>query len=74
MPVPASTDVTVSSTSYLLSAQVLATIDGKRTINQIARAVASQYGLGRPETLIAVRRILLDAFEDNTIDGSNADL
>jgi len=67
-PVPTSADLIASSSSHLLSAQVLATIDGKRTINQISRAVASQYGLGTPETIHAVKRILVDAWEENCFE------
>jgi SAM-dependent methyltransferase len=68
LAVPTSPDIVVSSSSHLLSAQVLAIIDGKRTINQIARAVASQYGLGTPETIHAVKRILVDAWEENCFE------
>ena len=51
----------------MLMAQVLAAIDGKHTINQIGRMVARQYGLGIPESIHAVKRILVDAWEDSDI-------
>ena len=63
MPVPPSTDFPSISYNHLLTAQVLATINGKRTINQIGRHLARQYGLGKAETIHAVRRILVDAWE-----------
>lgn len=63
LPVPTSTEIGVSSSHYLLKAQVLATVDGKRTINQIARILARQYGLGKRETIQAVTRILTDDWE-----------
>lgn len=63
-PVPSSTESSVSSSHHLLMAQVLASIDGKRTIRQIGRMVARQYGLGVRETIHAVTRILVDAWEE----------
>ncbi len=63
-PVPASTETAVSSAHHMLTAQVLAAVDGKRTITQIGRLVARQYGLGKRETIHAVRRILIDAWEE----------
>jgi len=73
-PVPASTESAISSSNHLLTAQVLAAIDGKRTINQIGRYLARQYGLGKTETVHAVRRILVDAWEETSIGGSAGDL
>lgn len=66
-PIPSSTECTISSSNHMLTAQVLAAIDGKRTINQIGQMVASQYGLGTAETVHAVRRILVDAWEDSNV-------
>ncbi len=66
-PIPSSTECTISSSNHMLTAQVLAAIDGKRTINQIGQMVASQYGLGIAETVHAVRRILVDAWEDSNV-------
>ena len=63
LPVPASTEADISSSHHLLKAQVLATIDGKRTIKQISRILSRQYGLGKQETIHAVQRILIDAWE-----------
>ena len=70
-PVPSSTETEICSSNYLLKAQVLALVDGKRTINQIARMVARQYGLGLPETLHAVKHILIDLWEET--NGSQID-
>ena len=66
-PIPSSTESAVSSSNHMLMAQVLTAIDGKRTINQIGRMVARQYGLGTRESIHAVRRILVDAWEDSDI-------
>ncbi len=66
-PIPSSAESAVSSSNHMLIAQVLAAIDGKRTIDQIGRMVAKQYGLGIPETIHAVRRILVDAWEDSAM-------
>ena len=62
--VPSSTETEICSSNYVLKAQVLALVDGKRTINQIARMVARQYGLGLPETIHAVKHILIDLWEE----------
>lgn len=61
--VPAADDTLVSSSQHLLVAQVLSAVDGKRTIDEIGRLVAGQYGLDVDESIHAVRRILLDAWE-----------
>ena len=66
-PIPASAESAVNSSNHMLIAQVLSAIDGKRTIDQIGRMVAKQYGLGIPETIHAVRRILIDAWEDSAM-------
>lgn len=73
-PVPASNETAISSSHHLLKAQVLATIDGKRTIRQISRILARQYGLGKQETIHAVQRILIDAWEQSGVGDSGKDL
>lgn len=73
MPVPASTETAISSSHHLLKAQVFATIDGKRTVKQISRILARQYGLGKRETVNAVRRILIEAWEKSAIGDSRRD-
>ncbi len=70
-PIPSSTESAVNSSNHMLMAQVLAAIDGKRTINQIGRMVARQYGLGIPETIHAVKHILVDAWEDSNMARSS---
>lgn len=74
LPVPSSTEAAVGSSNHLLKAQVLATINGKRTIKQIGRILARQYGLGKRETIHAVTRILIDAWEHTGVGGSRNDL
>ena len=70
-PIPSSTECAVSASNHMLKAHVLAAIDGKRTINEIGRIVASQYGLGLEETIHAVTRILVDAWEESNIARSD---
>ncbi len=53
-----------ASTDHLLHAQVLAAIDGKRTIDEIGSLVAKQYGLQDSEAAHAVQRILIELYED----------
>lgn len=72
-PVPASTETAVSSSHHLLKAQVLSTIDGKRTIKKISRTLARQYGLGKRETIHAVKRILIEAWEQSTLGAQDDD-
>lgn len=63
LPVPSATETAVNSSNHLLKAQVLASIDGRRTIRQIGRIISRQYGLGKRETIHAVTRILIEAWE-----------
>ena len=71
--VPSTTEMAVGSSNHLLKAHVLSSIDGKRTIKQIGRIVARQYGLGKQETIHAVKRILIDAWEHIGIGGTAKD-
>lgn len=61
LSVPMSPDITVASSSHLLTAQVLAAIDGKRSVNAITKLVSQEYNLAIEECSLAVRRILLGA-------------
>lgn len=60
-PVPSSMETTLASSSYLLTAQVLAAVDGKRSINAIGKLVARQYDLSTEECVLAIKRILKEA-------------
>ena len=64
VPVPVSSAVEHRSSSHLLTAHILGAIDGKKTVAQIGRRVARQYGLGLTETVRAVRQVLLDVWEE----------
>lgn len=64
VPVPAGNEIELRSSNHLLTAQILALIDGKKTISQIARKVARQYGLGLAETTHAVRQVLIGIWEE----------
>ena len=62
-PVPDLDELAVASTQRLLQAQILASIDGKRSISDIAQLVAKRYGLQRTEAESAVRRMLLEVYD-----------
>lgn len=62
-PVPTSAETTVTGSSHLLTAQVLSAIDGQRSIDDIGRLVARQYGLPEDESIHAVKRILIDEWD-----------
>ena len=64
VPVPAGNEIELRSSNHLLTAQILGLIDGKKTVNQIARKVARQYGLGLAETCHAVRQVLIGIWEE----------
>ncbi|MBT8079901.1 MAG: hypothetical protein KJO31_15085, partial [Gammaproteobacteria bacterium] len=64
-PVPGCPEFVVESSSYLLSAQVLAAVDGKRSVHAIASMVAREYDLSMDECLHAVASILSNAFNDD---------
>lgn len=70
LPVPASSALEHRASSHLLTAHILRTIDGKKSIGQIGRRVARQYGLGLPETVQAVRQVLLDTWEETEMSGT----
>lgn len=60
-PVPANAETGLASSTYLLMAQVLAIVDGKRSINAIAKLVAREYDLSIEECIYTIKRILMDA-------------
>lgn len=64
--VPGCQEFVVESSSSLLRAQVLAAVDGKRSVQAIARMVAREYDLGMHECIHAVASILGGA-----VDGGN---
>jgi len=54
-----SPETSIASSSHLLTAQVLAAVDGKRSIDAITKLVSREYNLPIEECSLAVRRILL---------------
>lgn len=72
--IPVSSECTINASNYRLKAHILAAIDGKRTINQIGQTVAKYYGLGTAETILAVKRVLINAWEENNVAKSNRSL
>jgi hypothetical protein len=71
VPIPESSQFLVASSTHLLQAQVMGSIDGRRSVEDIAGLVANQYGLPLDETMRAVVRILVEAYEDRSSAGSN---
>lgn len=71
-PVPDMTELVLASSNHLLQAQVFAAIDGKRTVEDIGRLLAQQYGLLTAEAVVAVKRILVEAYE--SLDGYSANV
>ena len=63
-PIPDLFEFSIASSNHLLHAQVLAAINGKRTLDEIASLVAKQYGLPKDEASNAVQRILIELYED----------
>ena len=55
----------IASSKHLLEAQVLGAIDGQRSVEQIGKLVAKQYNLQLDDATHAVRRILVDYYENN---------
>jgi len=62
-PIPELAEFVVASSNHLLQTQALAAIDGERTIDEIGRLVAKQYGLQVGEATHAVKSILVDVYE-----------
>lgn len=58
LSVPTKMEYAVASSTHLLTAQVLAAIDGKRSVDAITEMVAREYSLPEDECSLAVRRIL----------------
>ena len=64
--VPARPEHVFVSTDHLLRAQVIAAIDGKRSVAEIGRLVARQYDLSPDEATAAVKRILMEVHESSS--------
>ena len=71
-PVPDLDELVVASTHRLLQAQILAAIDGKRSVEDIAQLVAKRYGLQRSEAEGAVRRVLIEIYDATKTDATAA--
>ena len=63
--IPKHYDFEISASKFLLQAQVLSAIDGKRSIETIGKLVAKQYNLKIDESIHAVRQIMVDSIEEN---------
>jgi SAM-dependent methyltransferase len=62
-PVPDLDEFVVASAHRLLQAQILAAVDGRRSVEEIAQLVAKRYQLQPAEAQGAVRRVLLELYE-----------
>jgi hypothetical protein len=67
-PVPDLDELVVASAHRLLQAQILAAVDGRRSIEDIAQLVAKRYQLQPAEAHGAVRRVLLELYESALTD------
>ena len=56
----------IESSKHLLQAQVLGAIDGNRSIDEIGKLVANQYNLSVNDAIYAVKRIMIEFYEDNS--------
>jgi uncharacterized protein YbaR (Trm112 family) len=61
--IPGSDKFVIASSNHLLQTQVLAAIDGKRTIDEIGELIAKHYELDVAEATYAVIRILIEEYE-----------
>ena len=62
--IPLQDELLVKSSKFLLQAQVLSAIDGKRSMYDIGRLVAKQYGMSEESACAAVRQILIENNRD----------
>lgn len=62
-PVPGMPEFVVTSSDHLLRAQVLAAVNGERSVAEIGELVARQYGLSAEEATVAVKRIFVEVCE-----------
>ena len=62
--IPELPEFLIASSNHLLKTQVLAAIDGKRSIDEIGDRIAQQYGLDPREATLAVARIVLEEYEN----------
>jgi hypothetical protein len=62
--IPVLSEFSEASSENLLRVQILAAIDGKQSIDAIGTTLAQEYGLRKAEAQNAVRRILLELYEN----------
>ena len=65
--VPSRAEFSVCSSDHLLRAQILAAIDGQRSVDDIAASLAREYGLRQLDAKNAVRRIILEVYEAHVL-------
>lgn len=61
LPVPSTSPIAMAAAHHLLIAQVLAAIDGQRSVDEISQLIAKKYELSKKSAEFAVRQILLAA-------------
>lgn len=62
--IPQLNELIAASSKHLLQAQVLAAIDGVRSIREIGALLAKQYDMSEESASAAVRQILIDNYKD----------
>jgi hypothetical protein len=70
--VPTLAEFSEASSENLLRAQILAAIDGKRSIEEIGEFLAREYGLRKAEAQNAVRGILMSLYESEILNAPEA--
>ena len=70
--IPDLDEFVVAAGTYFLKAHILAAIDGKRTVDEIAALVARHYGLQKIEAKGAVLRLLLELYGSNSLPKANS--
>jgi len=60
LAIPQQANITAISSKYLLQAQVLAAVDGQRSILEIGHLLAKQYSMSQQQAIAAVRQIFID--------------
>ena len=59
----------VTSAHRLFQAQALGAIDGRRSLNDITELIASHYGLQPEEVTVALRHVMVEAYESGLTTG-----
>ena len=73
LPIPSESRYSLAASHRLLQAQVLGAVDGRRSIQEISQLLAHQYGLEAEDVAVAVKFMLVEAYEGG-LTASSTDL